>query len=57
MSKLYNGKEFRFMEHCNWTVYTPFLGEYVIPSDNVLYNIIHNQDNVVHLGDNVILIF
>ncbi len=56
MSKLYDSKSYVFMKHCNWDLFTPFLGEVIAHSGKVKYNVVHLADNVSHNGDNVILI-
>ncbi len=56
MSKLSLKKDYNFVEHCNWSFYTPYLGYTVELTNFTIYNVYHGLDRVVHNTDPVIYI-
>ncbi len=54
MSKLSIDKKFVFVEHCNWSFYTPFLRTEIPFTVLTKYNVINVKNNVVNGTNNVI---
>ncbi len=57
MSKLSLKKDYKYVEHCNWSIYTPYLGYTIELSNFTLYEVYHNDNQVmngvnevVHIG-------
>ena len=57
MSKLSLKKDYIYAEHCNWSIYTPYLGYAIELSNFTLYEVynganmvMHGNNQVVHIG-------
>jgi len=58
MSKLSLSRTYKYLEKCNWDIFTPFLRIDYDESDigNVQLDVVHNGVSVTYSGENVIYI-
>ena len=54
MSKLSLKREYVYVNHCNWSTYTPYLGYKIELSNFTLYSVYHGLNQVTHNGNVVV---